>query len=107
MEASSNWRFFDVAAWMKLDQIIKKFKPDILQAKSGDTLKYAVLSKKLFQWETPIIFRNASEVGRYLKSPYQKKINSFFYKNVAAVASVSHASQKDLLNQFPCLTKKS
>ena len=106
LDASSNFRFFDFRAWKKLNKIIKEFKPDVLQANAGDTLKYAVFSKKIFGWQTPIIFRNASEVGRYLKSNHQKKINSFFYKNVAAVASVSHASQSDLVYHFPFLKNK-
>ncbi len=106
LEASSNLRFLDLKAWKKLDKIIKEFKPDVLQANAGDTLKYAVLSKKIFGWETPILFRNASEIGRYLKSDYQKKVNFFFYKNIAAVASVSHASRKDLLDHFPFLVNK-
>src|SRR5690606_36842012 len=69
-------------------------------------LKYAVCSKKLFEWKTPVISRNASEVGRYLKSPIQKSLNSFFYKNVEFVISVSQASEKDILIHFPFLLGK-
>lgn len=103
LEASSKLRFLDYKAWKKLNKIIKEFKPDIIQANAGDTLKYAVFSKKIFGWETPIIFRNASEVGRYLKSGLQKKFNNYLYKNVAGVASVSKASEIDLLEHFPFL----
>ena len=103
LEASSKLRFLDYKAWEKLNKIIKKFKPDIIQANAGDTLKYAVFSKKIFGWDTPIIFRNASEVGRYLKSGLQKKFNNYLYKNVAGVASVSKASEIDLLEHFPFL----
>src|SRR5690606_3757443 len=63
----------------------------------------AVFSKKIFSWRAPIIFRNASEVGRYLKTGFQKSLNSFFYKNIEGVASVSKASEKDLLHHFPFL----
>jgi glycosyltransferase involved in cell wall biosynthesis len=106
LKASSKNRFFDIPAWKKLENIIKDFNPDIIQANAGDTLKYAVFSKKLFGWKNTIIFRNASEVGRYLKSPIQKSLNSFFYKKVEFVISVSGASEKDILNHFPFLSGK-
>tara|TARA_R100000935_G_scaffold9585_5_gene19450 strand:+ start:18713 stop:19807 length:1095 start_codon:yes stop_codon:yes gene_type:complete len=103
LNANSKIRFFDIAAWRKLNNIVKEFKPDIIQANAGDTLKYAIFSKKYFGWNTPVISRNASEVGRYLNSYIQKKLNSFFYKNVAYVLSVSQVSEKDILNHFPYL----
>jgi len=106
LKASTKNRFLDIAAWKKLAGIVKEFNPDIIQANAGDTLKYAIFSKKLFHWKTPIISRNASEVGRYLKSPIQKSLNSFFYKNVEFVISVSRASEKDILNHFPFLSGK-
>ncbi|WP_037321009.1 glycosyltransferase [Salegentibacter sp. Hel_I_6] len=106
LEGDTNSRFFNLKAWKKLNFLIKEFQPDIIQANAGDTLKYAVFSKKVFGWKTPIFFRNASEVGRYLKSTLQKKLNLYLYKNVAGVASVSKASKKDLLNHFPFLEYK-
>ncbi|SFN73782.1 glycosyltransferase [Salegentibacter flavus] len=106
LDASAKLRFLDYKAWKKLNEIIKEFKPDIIQANAGDTLKYAVFSKKIFGWKIPIIFRNASEVGRYLNRNYQKEINSFFYKNISAVASVSKASKTDLLHHFLFLENK-
>ncbi|MGI0107066.1 glycosyltransferase [Salinimicrobium sp. WS361] len=104
--ASKNLRFLDFKAWKRLNEVIQEFKPDIIQANAGDTLKYAVLSKKIFGWKTPVIFRNASEVGRYLNGTYKKKINSFLYRNISAVASVSQASKHDILHHFPFLKNK-
>jgi len=103
LEGNPSARFIDYKAWKNLNKLIKDFQPDIVQANAGDTLKYAIFSKKIFRWKTPIIFRNASEVGRYLNSNLQKKLNLYFYKNVAGVASVSQASKKDLLIHFPYL----
>ncbi len=104
--ASSKNRFIDYRAWKKLSEMINQFKPDLIQVNAGDTLKYAVFSKKIFGWKIPIISRNASEVGRYLKSPFQKRINTFFYKNIEYVISVSQASEKDILIHFPFLSGK-
>lgn len=106
LEASVNKRFLDLKAWKKLNRIIRKFNPDIIQANSADTLKYAVFSKKIFGWKNLLISRNASEIGRYIKSPLQKRLNSFFYRNVKIVISVSKASEKDILNLFPFLIGK-
>lgn len=103
LDASEKNRFFDLAAWKKLKEYIEEFQPEIVQANSGDTLKYAVFSKVFFGWKTPIVFRNASEVGRYLNSNFQKVFNRFLYKRVDGVISVSHASKKDLLDHFPFL----
>ncbi len=104
--ASQANRFFDVRAWKNLAELIKAFQPDIVQANAGDTLKYTVFSKLLFRWKTPVIFRNASEVGRYLTSSFQKHYNALLYRNVDRVASVSGASEKDLLQHFPFLKGK-
>ena len=99
-------RFVDYRAWKTLAKYIEEFQPDIVQANAGDTLKYAVFSKKIFGWKSPLIFRNASEVGRYLKTGFQKRLNSYFYKNVSGVASVSKASEKDIISHFPFLKGK-
>ena len=106
LDASNTKRFFDFFGWKKLAAFIKDFNPDIVQTNAGDTLKYAIFSKKIFWWKASIINRNASEVGRYLNSTLQKKLNTFFYKNVQGVISVSQASKKDLLQHFPFLADK-
>ena len=103
LNASTSKRFIDLKAWKNLANIIKTFQPDVVQANAGDTLKYAVFSRLLFRWQIPIVFRNASEVGRYLTSVFQKQYNSLLYRNVDCVASVSKASKKDILKHFPFL----
>ncbi|MDP2088178.1 MAG: glycosyltransferase family 4 protein [Flavobacteriaceae bacterium] len=96
-------RWVDVIAWYRLSILIKTFQPDLIQTNAGDTLKYAVISKWLFGWKTPIIVRNASMVGRYLTTAIHLKINAFFYKKAIYVIAVSKASEKDLLQHFPFL----
>ena len=104
--AGQEKKFFDWHAWKKLAEYVRDFQPDIVQANSGDTLKYAVFSKKIFGWKAPIIFRNASEVGQYLNTNFQKKFNSFLYRNVAGIVSVSEKSKKDLIYHFSFLEGK-
>ena len=104
--ANTKTRFIAYKTWSKLNEIIKEFKPDIVQANAGDTLKYLVFSKLIFRWKTPIVARNASEVGRYLNSAIQKKYNIFLYRQVSQVISVSRASEKDILINFSFLSGK-
>lgn len=106
LNANVKKRFMDFKAWKKLAMIIKSFDPAVIQVNAGDTLKYAVLSKTVYNWKQPIVVRNASEVGRYLNSPIQKSINTFFYKRASRVISVSHASKKDIQKHFPFLKGK-
>jgi len=106
LDQSSSNKSINFQGWKKLSEIIKDFNPDVIQANSGDTLKYAVFSKLIFRWKVPLVFRNASEVGRYLKSPLQKGLNKFLYKNVDWVISVSQASKKDIVKHFPFLNGK-
>lgn len=103
LEGNPHKRFLDIKAWQKLSYIIASFQPELIQCNAGDTLKYAVFSKKIFGWKQPIIARNASEVGRYLNSSLQKKMNAYLYRNVAKVISVSKASEKDIVSHFPFL----
>jgi glycosyltransferase involved in cell wall biosynthesis len=104
--ANLNKRFYDFKTYRKIAKVIKNGKYDIVQANASDTLKYAVFSKLLFRWKTPIIFRNASEIGKYLKSPFQKYFNYFLLKHVGKVISVSQASMYDLYKHFPFLKNK-
>jgi L-malate glycosyltransferase len=106
LEASTKNRFFDIPAWKKLAYIVQEFSPELIQANAGDTLKYAVFSKIMYRWKVPIVFRNASEIGKYLNSSIQKKINEYLFRKVDKVISVSVLSKNDIIKQFPFLEKK-
>ena len=93
-------RFWDWFGWKQFDQLIKKFKPDIVQANAGDTLKFAVLSKFVFRWNVPVVFRNASTISLYIKSPLVKWFNQFLFYKVARVISVSQSTKRDFLSTF-------
>ncbi|MGM0933362.1 MAG: glycosyltransferase family 4 protein [Bacteroidota bacterium] len=100
-------RTFDPYGWRKLSAIIHSFKPDIVQANASDTLKYAVMSKYLFRWKAPLIYRNASTPSFYMKNAFTRKINAFLLKKVDLIISVSRASLLDLNTLFPFTRKKS
>ncbi len=99
-------RWNDYKGWQELDKLIQKQQPDVVQCNAGDTLKFAVLSKKIFGWKSPIIARNASMVSLYIKNPVTKWINKKLYQNAALIVSVSQNSKKDLNLLFPETTSK-
>ena len=101
MELSKKNRFFDWSGWKKLADLVKKEKPDILQANAGDTLKYAILSKLIFRWKTQVIFRNASTVSLYIKNPLVKKWNALLYSMTDYIVSVSRYTRNDFTDTFP------
>ncbi|MBF6640015.1 glycosyltransferase [Flavobacterium sp. J49] len=94
-------RWFDYQGWKALAQLIQQHQPDVIQCNAGDTLKFAVLSKQFFGWNSPIIARNASMVSLYITNPLTLWINRQLYKNTAAIISVSENSKKDLTTLFP------
>ena len=93
-------RFFDYSGYKQIAQLIKTEKPDIIQANAGDTLKYAVFSKLLFGWKTPIVFRNANKMGDFINSFAKKIFNKFLVKNVSYVVSVSQNCETDFKQTF-------
>lgn len=100
-------RTFDPRGWRKLSAIINSFQPDIVQANASDTLKYAVMSKYMFKWKAPLIYRNASTPSFYMKSAISRSLNAFLLKKVDLIISVSRASLKDLNSLFPFTKDKS
>jgi glycosyltransferase involved in cell wall biosynthesis len=95
-----NKRFWDLTGWKQLAALMKAQKPDIIQANAGDTLKFAVLSKLLFGWNVPIVFRNANLMSGFIDSRLKWYSNRFLLGRVAHVISVSKTCSTDLAQYF-------
>ena len=95
-----NKRLWDLSGWSQLADLIKHEKPDILQANAGDTLKFAVLSKLVFGWKTPIVFRNANKMSDFMDTKPKYWLNKFFLNHVAHIISVSESCSEDLIQFF-------
>ncbi len=106
MNRPINKRWNDYKGWKELAFLIDKYKPEVIQCNAGDTLKYAVLSKKIFKWKQPIIARNASMVSLYIKNPVTKWINKQLYKNATSIISVSTNSMNDIISLYPEVATK-
>jgi len=100
LHAQLKKRFWDFKSWKKLAQIIDTYKPDIVQANAGETLKYAIFSKRLHKWKQPIIFRNASTVSSYSKSYLSKKLARYLFSKTDYILSVSSSTREDLVKHF-------
>jgi glycosyltransferase involved in cell wall biosynthesis len=93
-------RLWDWAGWKQLAGIINQENPDIVQANAGDTLKFAVLSKLFFRWQSPIIFRNANKVSDFIDSLPKRLFNRFLVSRVKHVISVSELCRQDFINTY-------
>jgi L-malate glycosyltransferase len=93
-------RWIDIEGWKALAKLIQEHEVDIVQCNAGDTLKFAVLSQKIYRWNTPIIARNASMVSSYITNPLTRGLNRWLYRNTQAIASVSQQSALDLNKLF-------
>ncbi|PKD16761.1 hypothetical protein APR41_08115 [Salegentibacter salinarum] len=100
LNRSLSKRFFDLKGWKELDEVIKEFKPDIIQANAADTLKFAVSSKIVYSWNVPIVFRNANKMGDFIDSTLKFYLNRFYLKKISHVISVSKECQKDFEKTF-------
>lgn len=93
-------RLFDFKGWRKLSHLVDSFKPDIIQANAADTLKFSVISKRLFEWRNPIIYRNANQMGDFIRNRLHLKFNNWLLNQVSGIVSVSEASKLDLHSTF-------
>lgn len=100
-----NKRLWDWTGWKEFADIVKREMPDVVQANAGDTLKFAILSRLFFKWRAPVIFRNASLISSYIKSPLVLWFNRFLFKRTSFVISVSNHSKQDFLALFPFMSE--
>lgn len=100
-------RFWDFKAYHRLAAMISAGQYDLIQANAGDTLKYASISKILFKWKAPLVFRNANKMSSFIKNRWHKYLNQIFLSQVDYVISVSENCRADLTRLFPGLRNKS
>jgi L-malate glycosyltransferase len=100
-------RFFDLRGYRAISRIVAAGHYDLVQANAGDTLKYAIFSKWIFRWKTPIVFRNANQMSLFLKTPLQRYYNKLLLRKVDYVISVSENCRRDIIRIKPSLGIKS
>ncbi|MGJ3236238.1 glycosyltransferase family 4 protein [Marivirga sp.] len=101
LSATQSKRFWDFKAYKKLADIIDREDYDIVQANAGDTLKYAAISKRLYNWKAKLVFRNANKMSSFIQSKPHLWLNQFFLSQMDFAISVSENCRKDLIQLFP------
>lgn len=99
-------RLWDWSGWKTFAELVSNEKPDIIQANAGDTLKFAVFSKLMFNWKIPIVFRNASTISKYINSRWVLWFNQFLFRQVSAVISVSQFTKNDFVTLFSSMKSR-
>jgi glycosyltransferase involved in cell wall biosynthesis len=93
-------RMWDVTGWRQLARLVQEYKPDVVQVNAGDTLKFAVFSKFIYGWKTPLVFRNANKMSDFIDGKGKYWFNRFLLRHVQQVISVSEQCSLDLVNFF-------
>lgn len=94
-------RFFDLKGWKMFSQIVKEFKPDIIQANAADTLKFLISAKLLYGLaDSKLVFRNANKMGDFINSKLKWHLNNFLVGKLDYVISVSKECEYDFSRTF-------
>jgi L-malate glycosyltransferase len=107
LHGSKKKRFYDLAAYRRLADLIRSHKYDLIQANAGDTLKYAVLSKLIFRWKQKLVFRNANRMSAFITGLPSLLLNRFLLRQVDYVISVSENCRQDIIQLYPALRQRS
>ena len=98
--ADQSKRFWDFKAYKRLAHLIEKGNYDIVQANAGDTLKYAAISKNLYNWKSKLVFRNANKMSSFIQSKPHLWLNRFFLEQMDYAISVSENCRQDLIQLY-------
>jgi glycosyltransferase involved in cell wall biosynthesis len=107
LKATKGSRLVDFQSWNKLNKVIRNFRPDIVQANAGDTLKYVILSKLFFRWSAKVVFRNANLMSAFIRGSAHRQFNTWLLSRCDFFISVSENCRRDLVELYPDAANKS
>ena len=92
--------FVNPVLLFQLVRLIRKERPDVVQANGSDTLKYAVLAGRLIPG-LKIIYRNISMVSSWSKKgSWRHRFNRWLFGHVDYVTSVGERALQDLIDLY-------
>ncbi|HEY5750352.1 MAG TPA: glycosyltransferase [Chryseolinea sp.] len=100
LDLKPSQRWWSYAAWKKFATLVRTWKPDVIQANASETLKFTVISRTLFGWKAPLVYRNANKVSDFITSLPSKVINTKLARSVDFVISVSENCRVDYVATF-------
>ncbi len=84
----------------ELRDLIRKTRPDVVQANGSATLKYASLAKMLSRGRWPLVYRNISIASHWLRYPTHRLWGRWLMRRVGHVAAVSNMSGEDFRRTY-------
>lgn len=85
----------------KIAKLVKEENPVVIQANGSDTLKHAIIAKKIHGFKTPVHYRNISVISTWIGgNPLKKAFNKWLFSQVDFVTSVGRKPLDDLIQTF-------
>ena len=97
---NSSKDFWKPHLWKEFVDLVADFRPQIIQANGGDTLKFLALASLFISKKPKLIFNNGGVMSYYLRNGLQKRMNAFFLRRMNGLVSVSEFSKADLDRTF-------
>ncbi len=88
------------ATLRRLVTLVRSFQPDLVQANGSDTLKYGSLARRLSGGRWPLIYRNISMAGQWIRYPGQRVWGRWLLGAVDHVVAVSDVSRADFIRTY-------
>ena len=84
----------------ELNALIRKVRPDVVQANGSSTLKYASLARRVSRGRWSLVYRNIGIASDWLHYPAHRLWGKWLLGEVGHVAAVSRHSSEDLRRTF-------
>lgn len=97
---NSSKAIWNTRIWKEFADLVADFRPQLIQANGGDTLKFLALASLFISKKPKLIFNNGGVMSHYIRNAFQKKANAFFLRRMNGLISVSQFSHNDLENTF-------
>lgn len=89
-----------IRALVRLVRILRRLRPDVVQANGGITLKYASLAARLPGRRWPLVYRNISVASGWVRGGLHRLWVRWLLRPVSRVASVSEQSREDFIATY-------
>lgn len=87
----------DIQGFKKLAQKLREFNPEVVQANASETLRMCVGARWFYKGHYHLIYRNANQIGGFLKGSLRRIWNKFLMSQVDVVISVSESTRSDFI----------
>lgn len=90
----------EVRAFWRLRQVLRSFRPDVVQANGFHALKYLAVLKSLGICRQPVVYRNISQASRWIRGGLHRRYSGWVARHADVVLSVSDSGAADFAEAF-------